>query len=160
MSETIETKKFLGMEGVNALLEGLKGEYSPLEHVHSWEELEEKPFYEERTETPVFENVTGSWNIGERPAVNIDPSVIINTGTTYKIICTSDFYGTSVTEIHEIVAENNVLNFTIDGFPAYIDGGKIRVEDNSVSGSLDVSHVSTRNSSQILFLVQTTLTKQ
>ena len=35
MSETTDKIKFLGMEGTKALLEGLKGEYSPLGHEHS-----------------------------------------------------------------------------------------------------------------------------
>lgn len=40
MSETADKKQFLGLKGVKTLLDGLKGEYSPLGHKHDTSEID------------------------------------------------------------------------------------------------------------------------
>ena len=109
---------------------------APVAKSGSWNDLNDKPFYEEeRTETPVIENVSVSWGKDEYPGVRFDTPITLTDGATYKIVVESTLLGETATETVEAVCSDGQCNFTIQNQDAIRIGRKVAV-NTSKDGKL------------------------
>ena len=85
-----------------------------VEHTHSFNDLEDKPFYEEElTEISVIENVSNSWSKGELPAVLFDPEIELKVGTKYKLTGTATIHGDEINFTEEVICVDDVLEIIL-----------------------------------------------